>query len=838
VTESTPGSISQERRIIERPRLIRALDECDSRTILLLATAGYGKTTLAQQWIRTVGRSIWLSCTHEHRDVVTFANDVAHLVEPFVNSAPRAVREYVRAQNTPQRSSRRIGSILADHVKSAEVQWIVIDDYHEIIEAPEVEELVNVLRRETDCRLIIASRVRPYWVTARRILYGEIREITRDMLAMTEEESLALLGRRNGFAQLSRQAEGWPAVLGLAASARDVPPTNSVLPSALHNYLAEELFQDAPADLQDHLIRLSLLPTLEPAVITGYLEVDGVQLIQEARDLGFLKGEGTPTLHPLLKEFLLEKLAERPDARAQVHEAVGWCISEQHWGKALELVSRFSCDDLIEPVLRECFKPLARNGQIATLSSFAGQVRLRPTFPPPSVDLVQAEVALRDGQLALAADLASRAQSQLAHDHPLRSRAGAIQGHCGLQRADYAEAERAFAEAQASAQDERDESEALHGVALARIMGEQPNARDAVDQLQTRRYESPTLLIRAATAEIARRRFSEGIAGALPIEEAQHALPQVDDPRVRSSFAYTVAYTLAQRAEYSAANLWLKRLADDIDAFDLEFAKPHAQWVAALVRLGSRRFGETERLLQSLEDGNDTGQHPPQTVNVRLLRARMLLQTGKAADAEQLTVELPDPSNYPSWRAEYIATRALALACLGDDESALKAAAAAERTSRVVEVRVLVAACHSVVGARAGEIESAIQLLTIARELGAWDPVVCALRASAELADLLAQHEDSRRQLRSLYSSSNDLGLARRAGFRTRATRGPGELLTPRELEVLGLIRLGMRNHEIARALFISPSTTKVHIRHVFEKLGVRTRAEAVARYEMFSDAE
>jgi DNA-binding CsgD family transcriptional regulator len=47
-----------------------------------------------------------------------------------------------------------------------------------------------------------------------------------------------------------------------------------------------------------------------------------------------------------------------------------------------------------------------------------------------------------------------------------------------------------------------------------------------------------------------------------------------------------------------------------------------------------------------------------------------------------------------------------------------------------------------------------------------------------------------------------------------------------------------MRNQEIARALFISQSTAKVHVRHVLEKLGVRTRAEAVARYEMFNDAE
>ncbi len=654
---------------------------------------------------------------------------------------------------------------------------------------------------------------------------------------MTDQESCALVGRRTGMAQLARQAEGWPAVLALAAGARDLPPSG-ILPSALHSYLAEELFQGAPIELQESLLRLALLPTLNPAGITDYLQVDGYALLEEARELGFLAGEEIPTLHPLLRGFLLEKLAERPDARAQVHEAVECCVREQQWGMALALVSRFACDDLIEPVLRECFKPLVRNGQIETLSSFATQVRLRPSFPPPSVDLIEAEVSLRDGQVALANSLATRAQTHLAPDHPLRSRAGAIRGHCGLQRGDHTIAEEAFADARMSAQDDRDESEALHGIALARIMGERADARDAVEELQGRRYESPTLLVRASTAEIARRRFSEGIAAPLPIEEAQHALPHVDDPRVRSSFAYTVAYALAQRAEYSEATEWLKRLANEIEEFDLEFAKPHAQWVTALTRLGTRRFGEAERLLQSLEDGNVASRERHQTMNARLLRARLLLQTGKAIEAAQLTAQQPDKRNYPSWRAEYLATHALALACLGDDVLAINTAAAAEETSRVVEVRVLAIACRSIVSARAGDVTTAGALLTAAQRLGAWDPVVCALRSSPILADALASNEDGRGHLRILYLASNDLGLARRAGFRTRATRSPGELLTPRELEVLGLIARGMRNPEIAAALFISTSTTKVHVRHLLEKLGVRTRAEAVARYEMFADAE
>jgi len=231
-------------------------------------------------------------------------------------------------------------------------------------------------------------------------------------------------------------------------------------------------------------------------------------------------------------------------------------------------------------------------------------------------------------------------------------------------------------------------------------------------------------------------------------------------------------------------------------------------------------------------------QLPHQQLNARLLRARLVLEAGKPAEAVELTAPPPDPRNYPSWSAEYVATRGLALACAGQRDAALAAADEADRLSRVVEVRVLGAAARAVVAAQQDETEAALEMLRLAEDLGAWDPVVCALRASRELSDSLARVPSARPRLEQLYVASSDLGLARRAGFRVRSARGPGELLTPRELEVLGLIARGMRNQEIARALFISQSTAKVHVRHVLEKLGVRTRAEAVARYEMFNDAE
>ena len=82
-TTAKPKHTSRERRIIERPRLIKMLDECDARVILLLAPAGYGKTTLARQWAKTLNSVIWLSLTPAHRDVPTsgdaqlLAEDVA-----------------------------------------------------------------------------------------------------------------------------------------------------------------------------------------------------------------------------------------------------------------------------------------------------------------------------------------------------------------------------------------------------------------------------------------------------------------------------------------------------------------------------------------------------------------------------------------------------------------------------------------------------------------------------------------------------------------------------------------------------------------------------------------
>lgn len=59
--------------------------------------------------------------------------------------------------------------------------------------------------------------------------------------------------------------------------------------------------------------------------------------------------------------------------------------------------------------------------------------------------------------------------------------------------------------------------------------------------------------------------------------------------------------------------------------------------------------------------------------------------------------------------------------------------------------------------------------------------------------------------------------------------RHPHPSLTPRERDILTHLSRGLPNRDIAAALFIGETTVKTHLRRIYDKLGVATRAEAVA---------
>ena len=66
------------RHIIERPRLTKLLDETSARVIMLVAPAGYGKTTLARQWLANRPHA-WYEATPESADLAVLGIGVCDL---------------------------------------------------------------------------------------------------------------------------------------------------------------------------------------------------------------------------------------------------------------------------------------------------------------------------------------------------------------------------------------------------------------------------------------------------------------------------------------------------------------------------------------------------------------------------------------------------------------------------------------------------------------------------------------------------------------------------------------------------------------------------------------
>ena len=97
----TPAVGVGRRRIIKRPRLTRMLDESNARIILLVAPAGYGKTTLAQEWLDE-RHAAWYRCGPASSDVAALAVGLAMAAKEIVPGAGDRMRRRLRATRCGQ----------------------------------------------------------------------------------------------------------------------------------------------------------------------------------------------------------------------------------------------------------------------------------------------------------------------------------------------------------------------------------------------------------------------------------------------------------------------------------------------------------------------------------------------------------------------------------------------------------------------------------------------------------------------------------------------------------------------------------------------------------------
>lgn len=836
-TSSTADRATGRRRVIERPRLTRMLDETNARIILLTAPAGYGKTTLAQQWL--AGRpSAWYRGTPASADVAALALGLAVAAAEIVPGADQRLRERLRATNHPEEETAVLAEIIAEDLTDWPLDaWLAIDDYQFAMEAEAPERFVEQLTELAPPQFLVTSRNRPTWATARRILYGDILELERDALAMSDEEARDVLGIKGEHAPtLVERAKGWPAVIGLAALTETATPPEDDLPARLYGYFAEEVYLQAEPAVRWGLCQLSIAPAITTELAESLFGQEaGSLILNHGVRLGVLSSErpGRYALHPLLRTFLGEKLTEHGanSVKDVVNLVTTFLIQRRQWDEAFAVIHRLGDSSAVTDLVEAALDEMLEQGRLSTLERWLTFGRDQG-IESPVLELAQAEVALRQGAYVPALSLASHAASAFG-DGPYAARALLRAGQSAhlSTREDLAlDLHRRAREVSTTVEQKVD---AVHGELAAALDLELKNVEQIRSELSEFEAESPKTALRLATTRLIMATrlggLSDALDGAQPVLELA---PLVKDPLARSAFYYVMSYSLGVAGRYTRALDVANLAIDEVERYRLNFALRHAYVAKAIAELGLRHFASANSLLRQAQaiakDASDT--HVERFASA--VRLRLHLAWSASADSPPQVDLSRGPGVTKSMLGELIATLALVEACAGRLDRAVSLASKAKDVTVSAETAALVLWTHAVIEDTRGSPDAghdATDAFMATVQMGCMDYFVCAYRGYPGLLGLLADDSASRAQLIEVLTEARDLALARQAGLEIRSPAAGKDTLTKREREVYELIVNGSSNREIAQTLFISEATAKLHVRHILAKLGARNRTEAAA---------
>ena len=822
------------RYIIKRPRLTRLLDNANARALMLIAPAGFGKTTLAREWVAERPH-VWYRGTTAAADVAALLAGLSKsLSEVIPEAGVRAVNR-MRATGTAEQDVDVLADLFAQDLTDwPEDTWLVFDDYQFAMEARAPERLIDLLLRKTSIRMVLTSRKRPTWATARRLLYGEVYELGRTDLAMDHDEAAEVLSHRKDApaAGLVALAEGWPAVIGLAALTDDLDPPKGSLPDALYDYFAEELYQAASPEARDGLCRLALAPSLGHGVVDLLLGESGTAIVRQAARLGFLSTRsGMAEFHPLLRRFLLAKGLEEPRGRDSDRTRLARHFGSRGlWDDAFALVNSEFSSDLFETLFESGLQVMLDAARMPTVRSWVNLGRTM-RIDAPIMDLAEAEISFHEGRRQVSEDLALRATRRLPRGHFMLSRAHYIAGmsahlaHANRRARNHCD--RAFNSA-LSLSSRRD---AVWGQLNVALDLNEPDVDELLEKLIQLDDGSAISELRLAIArcQVAVRRGDLQNCGKY-FASAENVVDRVSEPHARSCFYMMKSAFLALQGRYPAALEEAKRCEAYSRDARLAFALPYAKRVRAIAELGLRNFSRCGNLTDALERQAVRDENTFLLLEAQLIRARLLVSQGLHSRAMEALRYPPASFPFEAERAEFLATLALANACAGRGKLALQLVAKARRLSSAIEVRVLDQCVLGIIDlstSAPGAREQATEAFRLARAVGNIDSYVTAYRGYPALLQSAVEEEALWDGLSKVLTDARDWNLIKGTALHASSKRQVPGRLSRRERQVLELVAQGLANKEIAAALFISEATAKVHIRHILEKLGVRTRTEA-----------
>lgn len=337
--------------LVRRPRLLHALAAVgdDVPLLLVVAPAGYGKTTLLGQWVLTGPRPFgWVHLDPSDNDPIRLLRHVAlalHQIRPVGDPVWRAL-----SSPTAVPLGAALPRLLSATTAGGACWTLVLDDLDVL--APSLG--ADVLLAFADglppgCRLAVSSRNRPATGLSRLRTQGRCAEIGPGALAFTADEAGAVFAgtgvRISGRAVqgLLRRTEGWPAGVYLAALAlRGSPDPDAAAgdiagsDTVIVDYFREEVLTRESAGTVRFLLRTAPLEQMSGPLCDAVLGRTGsaVRLADiERRNLFVVpvgRGRDWYRYHRLFGEMLVSELRHRePDEEIRVHRRASAWYAEQ-----------------------------------------------------------------------------------------------------------------------------------------------------------------------------------------------------------------------------------------------------------------------------------------------------------------------------------------------------------------------------------------------------------------------------------------------------------------------------------------------------------------------------
>ncbi|UCE00964.1 MAG: helix-turn-helix transcriptional regulator, partial [Chloroflexota bacterium] len=227
---------------VPRPRLMEWLDQHWKRPLTLVsAPAGYGKSTLISEWVRSLDcPSAWLSLDQYDNDLRVFLD---YFITAIRSIHPEKLTETRALLGAPEMPPLRyLSGSLINELNEIEGEYVLVLDDYNLIELQPIHDLVNELIQYAPqgMHLVLCTRMDPPLPLIKLRATGQISEIRGQDLSFTVDEAHLLVQNllrtqidMQETNKLVAQSEGWVTGIRLAALAQRLRKGNEDVKGSL-----------------------------------------------------------------------------------------------------------------------------------------------------------------------------------------------------------------------------------------------------------------------------------------------------------------------------------------------------------------------------------------------------------------------------------------------------------------------------------------------------------------------------------------------------------------------------------------------------------------------------